>query len=245
MNDKHFVVDAFSEIASRYENVVDGEMRKFWGWSYEGFIENMVNHTSIGKNDLVLDIASGTAVIPLKLADDGKTSGKIVGLDITYAMLEKGQQKISRRGKNDQISLVCGNALSMPLRSETFDTIVCGLATHHLNVGVLLDEIVRLLRPGGQLTIADVGGAPAWRTPVVNAMIRTATFLYFLPKEGYARARVEASALSNVLTPTEWEDQMASRRFQAIQVNELPKSNAWAPAPLMIRALKGSKGGLQ
>lgn len=245
MNDKHFVVDAFSEIASRYESVVDGELRKFWGWSYEGFIENMVNHTSIGQNDLVLDIASGTAVIPLKLVDNGKASGKIVGLDITYSMLERGKQKISKRGINDQISLVCGNALAMPLQSETFDNIVCGLATHHLNVGVLLDEINRLLRPGGQLTIADVGGAQVWKMPIVNAMIRTATFLYFLPKEGYARARVEASALANVLTPTEWEDHLVSRRLQAIQVQELPKSNAWAPAPLMIKALKGSNGGLQ
>jgi ubiquinone/menaquinone biosynthesis C-methylase UbiE len=239
MSDKHYIVDAFSEIASHYEQVVDSELRKFWGWSYEGFIENLINLTPLGENDLVLDIASGTAVIPLKLVEHGKASRKIIGLDITYAMLEKGKQKISKRGVNGQISLVCGNALAMPLRSASFDTIVCGLATHHLDVGVLLNEINRLLRPSGQLTIADVGGAAAWQMPVVNTMIRTATFFYFLPKEGYARARVEAGALSNVLTPTEWENQLAVQRFQAIQVIELPKNHAWAPAPLVMKAIKG------
>ena len=237
MSDKKFIVDAFSDIASHYEEVVDSELRKFWGWSYDGFIDNLINLTPMGENDLVLDIASGTAVIPLKLVEKRKSAGKIVGLDITYAMLEKGKQKISRRGVNDQISLVCGNALAMPLRSGTFDTIVCGLATHHLNVGTLLDEMKRLLRPGGQLTIADVGGSSVWRNPVVSTMIRTATFFYFLPKEGYARARVESEALKNVLTPSEWGNHLALRRFQAIQVGELPKSHAWAPAPLVMKAI--------
>ncbi len=238
MSENKLMVDAFSEIAPHYEQVVDGELRKFWGWSYDGFIDQLINHTPLGGNDLVLDIASGTAVIPLKLIEKRKTTGKIIGLDITYAMLEKGKQKITKRGANGQISLVCGNALAMPLRSGTFDTIVCGLATHHLNVGILLDEMRRLLRPGGNLTIADVGGASTWRVPVVNTLIRTATFLYFLPKEGYARARIESSALSNVLTPTEWKNHLSDRLFQSIQVKELPKSNSWAPAPLMMKAIK-------
>jgi ubiquinone/menaquinone biosynthesis C-methylase UbiE len=239
MSDKSYIVDAFTEIASHYEQVVDGELRKFWGWSYDGFIENLINLTPLGENDRVLDIASGTAVIPRKLVEKRKTSGKIIGLDITYAMLEKGKQKIIQRGMNKQISLVCGNALAMPLGSGTFDAVVCGLATHHLDVGILLDEIHRLLRPGGQLTIADVGGAAAWRLPVVSNLIRTATFFYFLPKEGYARARVEAGALSNVLTLPEWENQLANRHFHAVQVNELPKNHAWAPAPLVMKAIKG------
>ncbi len=240
MNDKKFIVNAFSDIASHYEQVVDGELQRFWGWSYEGFIENLLRCTPLGENDRILDVASGTAVIPLKLEVQGKQQGQIIGLDITYAMLHKGKQKIAQHGPNGIISLVCGNALSMPFRNGLFDLIICGLATHHLDVNVLLAEMQRLLRPGGRIAIADVGGASLFRQPVASAAIRTATFLYFLPKEGYARARVEAEAVTNVLTPEEWHGRLSYHQFKNISVEQLPRKQAWIPAPLMIHADKPS-----
>jgi ubiquinone/menaquinone biosynthesis C-methylase UbiE len=240
MKEKNFMVDAFSEIASHYEQVVDGELKRFWGWSYDGFIDHMIQQTTLGESDRVLDIASGTAVIPLKLEDQGKKQGQIIGLDLTYDMLHKGKQKIEQHGSNGIISLVCGNAMAMPFRNGFFDVIVCGLATHHLNVGILLSEMQRLLRPGGRITIADVGGASVFRKPVANTAIKTATFLYFLPKEGYARARVEADAVSNVLTPEEWHGRLTHHHFKNIRVEQLPRKQTWVPAPLMIRADKPS-----
>ena len=238
MAKNHDIVDAFSEIASHYEQVVDGELRRFWGWSYDRFIDQLIDLTPLNPQDRVLDVATGTSVIPLKLIARNQHTGQITGLDLTYAMLAKGKQKIAAQTAGSQITQVCGNALAMPFRDGLFDVIVCGLATHHLNVGVLLDEIYRLLRPGGRLTIADVGGAAAWRNPLVGSMIRTATFLYFLPKEGPARAKVESAALANVLTPAEWEAHLAVRSFSQICVEELPKSHTWAPAPLVMRAVK-------
>src|SRR5512146_137953 len=98
MNDKRFIVNAFSEIATRYEQVVDGELQRFWGWSYDGFIDNLLRCTPLRENDRVLDVASGTAVIPLKLEVAGKKQGQIIGLDLTYAMLQKGKQKIEQHG---------------------------------------------------------------------------------------------------------------------------------------------------
>jgi hypothetical protein len=103
-----------------------------------------------------------------------------------------------------------------------------------------LNEMSRLLRPGGRLTIADVGGASSWRQPPVSWAIRSATFLYFLPKEGYARARAESAALTHVLTPTEWKEHLVTRQFAEISVEQLEKKRAWVPAPLVIRAIKPS-----
>ncbi len=141
MSDKQTIVDAFTEISARYEQVVDGELHRFWGWSYDSFVENLVQSTPLEENDRVLDVASGTAVIPLKLFSHGKTGGQVVGLDITYAMLQKGQQKIEKQQAGQIISLVCANAMSMPLQSGYFDVVLCGLATHHLDVAILLSEM--------------------------------------------------------------------------------------------------------
>ena len=240
MGEKHYIVEAFSEIASRYEQVVDAELQRFWGWSYDGFVDHMVDLTEIHSGDHLLDVATGTSVIPLKIVARGDPVGKITGLDITYSMLDKGRQKIAKCGAGKLISSVCGNAMVMPFNNAGFDVILCGLATHHLDVSVLLNEMVRLLRPGGRLTIADVGGAAAWRKPPISWAIRSATFLYFLPKEGYARARAESAALSHVLTPSEWKEHLVSRQFIDIRVDQLEKKRAWAPAPLVIRAIKPS-----
>ncbi len=136
------------------------------------------------------------------------------------------------------IRLACGNALSMPFQSEFFDVVLCGLATHHMDVTILLAEMNRVLKRGGHLTIADVGGSPAWRHPVINSLIRVGTFLYFLPFDGVARARSESGALSNVRTKDEWNTALSGQGFGSIEITSLSSSHFWVPAPLAVRARK-------
>ena len=236
MSEKKAIIEAFTDLAPRYEQVVDGELRKFWGWSYDGFIDNLIDMTPLKDDDIVLDVATGTAVIPLKLVNRGKTRGKIIGLDITLAMLKKAAEKINDRKPSVPIHLTCASAMSMPYRKAHFDVIVCGLATHHLDVPVVLTEMYRILKSGGRLTIADVSGSAEWRNPVWSFLIRTATFMYFVPKEGYARARSEAAALANVYTGKEWHDELSKTGFANIKINSLPASHSWVPTPLVIRA---------
>lgn len=236
MGDRRVIIRAFTDLSPRYEQVVDGELKRFWGWSYDGFIENLINMSNIQDSDIVLDVATGTAVIPRKLLKKGKTKGKIIGLDITLAMLNKASQKIQASGPSKLIDLTCGSAMSMPYKNGMFDAIICGLATHHLDVPVVLGEMKRVLKAGGKLTIADVGGSTSWRLPVINQTIRLATFFYFLPKEGYARARSEASALANVYTASEWKEKLEEQGFNNIATLNLPTSHFWSPSPLVIRA---------
>jgi ubiquinone/menaquinone biosynthesis C-methylase UbiE len=217
---------------------VDSELKRFWGWSYDGFIENLIEMTAFCPEDVVLDVATGTGVIPLKLAARGKKAGQIVGLDITLAMLHKAARKKETSAPTAPIDLTCASAMGMPYRAGAFDVIVCGLATHHLDVPLVLSEMHRVLKPGGRLTIADVGGCAAWRNPPVKQLIKTATFLYFLPKEGYARARSEASALNHVYTGKEWKEELEAIGYQKITIVELPASHTWSPTPLVIRAVK-------
>ncbi len=240
MGNRSVIVQAFTEMAPRYERTVDGELQKFWGWSYDGFVENLMDLTPLREEDAVLDVATGTSVIPLKIVGRGRHTGRIVGLDITLAMLRKGQQKIEARSQPAPISLTCASAMSMPYGNGSFDVVLCGLATHHLDVAVLLAEMGRVLKKDGRLTIADVGGSPAWRLPVIKPLIRTAAFLYFLPGEGFARARSEAGALSNVYTGEEWKEKLRETHFEEIQITELPTSHSWSPSPLVIRAKKAA-----
>jgi len=130
--------------------------------------------------------------------------------------------------------------MGMPFRGELFDVILCGLATHHLNVPVVLAEMQRILKPAGRLTIADVGGSALWRLPVINTLMRAATFLYFLPREGFARAKSEAAAIDHVLTGNEWHTLLESVGFTEISIRNLPVSHSWSPTPFVIQAKKSS-----
>lgn len=249
MNDKRVITDAFTELAPRYEGVVDKELKRFWGWGYDDFVDNMIEMTPLHSAQTILDVATGTAVIPLKLIRRKISAEQIIGLDITLAMLQKASRKIASQEDSAQnpsrtrlarnpIRLSCASAMAMPYRDDHFDVIFCALATHHLDVPVVLAEMFRVLKAGGRVIIADVMGSTTWRLPGINSLIRAATFVYFLPQEGYARARAEASALSNVYDENEWDQNMATAGFDDIKITNLPASHSWLPSPLVIQAQK-------
>ncbi|MGZ6347138.1 MAG: hypothetical protein ACXWNC_06175, partial [Anaerolineales bacterium] len=83
MEDKASIVEAFSEMAPRYEQVVNSELNRFWGWSYHGFVNYILSSTPIQPQDIVLDIATGTGVIPYAIEKSGHPTCQMHGLDIT------------------------------------------------------------------------------------------------------------------------------------------------------------------
>ncbi len=242
MTAKDNLIEAFTELAPRYEEVVDDELRKFWGWSYGRFVEKLIEFTPIRKNDVILDVATGTAVIPLRLTEHHGSWGQIVGLDITLNMLKNGKKKIEAEKAPPNIDLTCATAMAMPFNRNSFDIVICGLAAHHMGVRQLLSEINRVLKTGGRLTIADVGGSPLWRFPGIKALLRIATFLYFLATENITRAWTESAAVSNVHSADEWYALLAERGFTEINITKLSSNHFWIPSPLVTRATKNNKG---
>ena len=67
MEEKETIVEAFTELAPRYEYIVDKELQKFWGWSYQSFIDNLIASTPTSSGDRILDIATGTNINPPKI----------------------------------------------------------------------------------------------------------------------------------------------------------------------------------
>ena len=39
MEEREKIIETFSELSSRYEEVVDAELSTFWGWKYDSFID--------------------------------------------------------------------------------------------------------------------------------------------------------------------------------------------------------------
>lgn len=241
MKQKNLITETFTELAPRYEKTVDTELRRFWGWSYDGFVDNLVTQLYIKENDFILDIATGTAVIPLAIEVEKKIKKKIVGLDITPAMLFRGREKIVRKNLQSVIMLVCASAMMLPYAPESFERIVTGLATHHMDINHMLTEMYRTLKGGGSLTLGDVCGSHFWKIPGISILLRIIAFVYFITNENINRAWAEASAVSNILTVEEWQTRLLEHGFTEINIKKTFSKNFWAPAPVIISASKPTK----
>lgn len=99
-------------------------------------------------HDTLLDIGIGTALFEEKI-----TAGPaLYGIDISERMLTKAREK------RLPVELSQGSFLSIPYPDRYFTKIVTCFAFHHLNDAekrAAMDEMFRVLSPGGILVIAD------------------------------------------------------------------------------------------
>ena len=94
------LIQAFKEMTPRYEAAVNNELQRFWGWSYLNFVDKLIDITPIHEHDTVLDVATGTAVIPMRLLEQNRIADFIVGLDITLDMLRNASKHIQEEGNS-------------------------------------------------------------------------------------------------------------------------------------------------
>jgi ubiquinone/menaquinone biosynthesis C-methylase UbiE len=238
MEEKANIIEAFTEMAPRYEQVVDSELNRFWGWSYNGFINLLLASTPIQPQDIILDVATGTGVIPSLLEKAGHPCNQIHGLDITMSMLMHARRRLGDQNGHANQNLVCASAMNMPYANSDFTQVICGLATHHMDVKELIFECNRVLHTGGKLTIADIGGSNLWKFPGVKFLLRIVAFIYFFLVENKSRAWAETKAVSNVLSKDDWSLVLMNSRFRNIVIQKLKSRYFWVPSPLLIKAEK-------
>ncbi|WP_037374758.1 class I SAM-dependent methyltransferase [Sedimenticola selenatireducens] len=109
----------------------------------------MVDRLGVGLGDRVLDVACGTGVLACAAATRVGNDGCVVGLDINPEMLA-----VARR-KNTVIDWQQGPAEALPYENGSFDRVASqfGFMFFEDQAGALR-EMLRVLRPGGQLAVA-------------------------------------------------------------------------------------------
>jgi len=98
-----------------------------------------------GPGHLVVELAQATPALHL------------TGIDLSDEMLVQARARAQLAGLSDRITFKEGNAAQIPLPDGSLDLVVSTLSLHHWSdpVGVL-DEIARVLRPGGAFLIFDL-----------------------------------------------------------------------------------------
>jgi ubiquinone/menaquinone biosynthesis C-methylase UbiE len=122
-------------------------------------IRHMLNFAKLPADLRILDIGTGIGLLPLLLAEDG--AKQLVGIDISPEMLEQAEYlRLSRNNEAAvRVTFRLAPAHALPFREESFDAVTCRLVLNHVRRPErIIKEIVRVLRPGGILILAELLG---------------------------------------------------------------------------------------
>jgi len=113
---------------------------------------------------LVLDVATGTGRLPLTLLRQWDFRGRIVGLDLSRCMLSIARRKTD--SQSHRVALIREDAMRLPFPDGIFHAVTCVEALEFLpKPDRALMEMVRVLRPGGQLVVTNRVGTDARLLP--------------------------------------------------------------------------------
>ena len=117
----------------------------------------LLEKAAIAPDADVLDVGCGTGTLALMVATQAP-SARIVGLDVDPDILSIARRKVADAGRN--VTLAEGSATDPPFAPGSFDRVLSTLMLHHLTTAqkrATLAAVRRLLRPGGELHVADFG----------------------------------------------------------------------------------------
>ncbi len=104
----------------------------------------------------VLDVGTGTALIPIELAQRDFCC-HITAIDLAEEMLNLARQNIARAGLEQVIVPELVDAKGLPYPDGTFDAVISNSIVHHIpEPQRTMCEMLRVLRPGGLLFVRDL-----------------------------------------------------------------------------------------
>jgi len=140
----------------------------------------------IKTGDTVLDLGAGAGNDVFVARQMVGTTGKVIGLDMTPAMIEKAEANRKKVGF-ENVEFVLGEIEAIPLPENMVDVIISNCVLNLVpNKAKAYEEAFRVLKPGGHVSISDVV-----TTATLPTAIQEAANLYVgcvagaLPQEEY------------------------------------------------------------
>lgn len=161
----------------------------------------------------VLEVAPGPGYFAVELAKLGDY--KITGLDISNTFVRIARNNAAQAGV--RVDFQQGNASRMPFQDASFDFLLCCAAFKNFSEPQqALEEMYRVLRPGGKALIIDLRrdapgesiaqGIDRMHLGTVNSTIVKLTFRFMLLKRAY--------------TKTEFRQLIGRTKFKNFEINE-------------------------
>ncbi len=111
-----------------------------------------------GKSPRVLEVATGFGVntgVLLRIVES--VGGRLTSIDIDPKSVGRAGKIFKRYVEKKILVLDAADARSLPYADGSFDYVVSHMTMHHIDdVERALDEMVRVLKPGGKIIVVDL-----------------------------------------------------------------------------------------
>lgn len=115
-----------------------------------------IRYAGLQPGEVVLDLGCGAGIDTLLAARAVGVTGKVIGLDMTPAMVDRTRTHAGLAGATN-VEIVAGLMEEIPVPDASVDVIVSnGVLNLSTRKSRVIAEMTRVLRPGGRIAIADL-----------------------------------------------------------------------------------------
>ncbi len=156
--------------------------------------------------EVVLDIGSGGGLDAFLAARQVGPQGKVIGVDMTPAMIERAQHA-AQTNQIQNVEFRLGQAEALPVPDESIDVVISNCVINLTeDKGTVFREIYRVLKPGGRLEVSDVvtdqalplellQNLDSWASCVTGALPER-EYLDLIQQAGFQEPTVRRSAVN-------------------------------------------------
>jgi len=214
---KGFVKNRYGKIAKSSASCCPSsaslmEQAKLVGYSEEN-IKNVPEESNMGlgcgnpvalaglKNgETVLDLGSGGGIDVFLASKKVGPKGRVIGVDMTKAMIEKAKQTAEKHGYNN-VEFRLGEIEDLPVEDNSIDAIISNCVINlSPNKKKVFEEAHRVLKPNGRMLISDLvteGRLPskirknldAWAACIAGAMDKK-EYLRTIEEAGFRKVKI-------------------------------------------------------
>ncbi len=149
---RNYVLNLFSSIPNHYDN-----MNRVMSLGLDmSWRRRAIRLAAFQSDGLLLDLATGTGDMMLA-AQRVVPQANFIGLDFCEPLLRIAQEKLNGGMDRRQVSLIQGDALSLPFEDHVFDGAFTAFALRNvISVEQLFKELYRVVRPGGKVASLEM-----------------------------------------------------------------------------------------
>lgn len=130
-------------------------------------VGNPHERSNVQQGETVLDLGSGAGLDAIIASWQVGPSGKVIGVDLNPAMCLKAQAHAAATGS--KMECRAGRMEDIPLPDASVDVVISnGVVNLSFRKRRVIEELFRVLKPGGRMSITDIVSAKQLSQSIVN-----------------------------------------------------------------------------